>query len=74
MSEFEKRDVYKLFVDTSQMDMDNASLRARPAPLEAMREKLAKIDAELLRCRERVDDLRLMESLVNVDLDNDANF
>jgi hypothetical protein len=56
------------------MDTDNASLRARPAPLEAMREKLAKIDAELLRCRERVEDLKLMESLGKVDLDNDANF
>ena len=36
----------------------------KPTPsLEAVREKLAKIDAELLQCHQRADDLRLIASL-----------
>ena len=45
------------------MDTDNASLRPKPPPLQSVREKLAKIDAELLQCRQRMDDLRLAASL-----------
>jgi hypothetical protein len=35
---------------------------ALPTPLEAMREKRAKIETEITRCRKLVDDLRLNES------------
>jgi hypothetical protein len=45
------------------MDTDNSSLRPKPSPLQAVHEKLAKIDAEILQCRQRVDDLRLIASL-----------
>ncbi len=50
-----------------QMDTDNASLRPKPPPLQSVREKLAKIDAELLQCRQRMDDLRLVASLKAVE-------
>ena len=45
------------------MDTDNTSLRSRPSQAVVLKENLAKIDAELLRCRERVEDLKLMQSL-----------
>jgi hypothetical protein len=45
------------------MDTDNSSLRSRPSQTVVLKENLAKIDAELLRCRERVEDLKLMQSL-----------
>ncbi len=42
------------------METENSS---KPTPLVVIREKLAKIDAELLSCRQRVDDLQLLTSL-----------
>ena len=45
------------------MDTDNTSLRSKPLQPTAVRENLAKIDAELIRCRERIEDLKLMQSL-----------
>lgn len=45
------------------MDTDNSSLRSRPPQTVVLKENLAKIDAELLRCRERVEDLKLMQAL-----------
>jgi hypothetical protein len=45
------------------METDNSS---KPTtPLVVIREKLAKIDAELLSCRQRVDDLQLLASLTS---------
>ena len=45
------------------MDWDNSSLRARPPPAAVVKENLAKIDAELSRCHERLEDLKLLRSL-----------
>ena len=48
------------------MDTDNNNkslLRSRPPQSTAVKENMAKIDAELIRCRERLEDLRLMRSL-----------
>ena len=49
------------------MDNHSSNMQARPTPREAMRDKVAKIDAELLRCQKRVDDLQLIESLQSSD-------
>ena len=49
------------------MDTDNNNnkslLRSRPPQSTAVKENMAKIDAELIRCRERLEDLRLVRSL-----------
>jgi hypothetical protein len=45
------------------MDIDNPSLRNKPLQAAVLKENLTKIDAEILRCRERVGDLKLMKSL-----------
>jgi hypothetical protein len=45
------------------MDINNTSLRSKPPQSVVAKENMAKIDAELIRCRERLEDLRLMRSL-----------
>ena len=45
-----------------QMDKDNSSMQ-RSKPPQTVRDNLAKIDAELLRCRGRLEDLRMLNSL-----------
>lgn len=45
------------------MDTDNPSLRTRPPPAVLVAENLAKINAELSRCHERLEDLKLLRSL-----------
>lgn len=42
---------------------NDSSLRSRPPPAEVAKQNLAKIDAELARCNERLTDLRLLRSL-----------
>ena len=45
------------------MDMDNKSLKARPPPVDVVKQNLAKIDVELSRCHQRLEDLKLLQSL-----------
>ena len=45
------------------MDKDNTSLKSRPPPAVVVKQNLAKIDAELSRCNERLEDLKLLHSL-----------
>jgi hypothetical protein len=54
------------------MDIDNSSLRSRPPQSTVLRENLAKIDAELARCHERLGDLKVLQSLENKESESDA--
>jgi hypothetical protein len=45
------------------MDVDNTSLKSRPPPADVVKHNLTKIDVELSRCHQRLEDLKLLRSL-----------
>jgi hypothetical protein len=51
-------------MDTDNNNDNNKSLRSRPPQSSTVvKENMAKIDTELVRCRRRLEDLKLMRSL-----------
>ena len=55
------------------MDSNNSNLRPRPPPLTLVRGNLEKIDAELSRCHQQVEELKLKHKSVSGGVETDAH-
>ena len=54
-------------MDNNNTNNNNSNLRSRPPPLTLVRANLEKIDAELSRCHQQVEELELKKSVEQLD-------